>query len=265
MRKIKWLKGLVSVIICVFLVFPTIALADIIWEPEDDFYEKHTNECEYQRRSYISNTVDGSVTIYKSPKSKKKVGTFSGFESYNVFYTYKDKEGVTWGLLELEGKTGWLPMDRLSLIYDNLSFDEDYRTEFKDYTGDYDDIFEGIFVLWTYPGSGVVAIKYDRKDKKFENIPEINVTYQDDENRLWGEVSYYYGMSGWICLDDPTNEEIPAFGKHILAENTPSDKSKVADYTDNSSKDWIYPVIMVVILVAVTGIIIRVVMKNPRK
>src|SRR5215469_2087459 len=42
-------------------------------------------------------------------------------------------------------------------------------------------------------------------------------TYKDSEGREWGKVGYYADVgggsyvSGWVCLGDPGNSDIPAF------------------------------------------------------
>lgn len=260
MKSVKKLIRMLGILYC-FLIFviPDFAQADVIWEPDDDFYKKHIKECIYEGRSYSANNEDGSITIYKSPGSKKKVGTYSVSEGYYVTFTYTDKQGVQWGVLEIEGKTGWIPMSRLTLIYDFRAFYEDYQHKFLKYKGEFDDVLENPFLLWTFPGSGVIEAEYEKP----ETIPVIQETYTDLEGRIWGSVHYYYGSNGWICLDDLTNEDIPAFGKHTLVEADSPDKKDIEDNVElNSRGEWILPVVLVGGLVIITAILIRVLYKK---
>lgn len=251
----KKMKGFIGVILCLFLMTtPKIAFADVIWEPNDDFYLKHSDECALERRNYISNRTDGKITLYKSPLSKKKVGTYSE-EEYYVSFTFTDKNDVKWGIIEVDGKTGWIPMDQLIVVYDNQSFYEDYYNEFKNYDGTYDEVLEDSFIIWTFPGSGEIDSKFMEENKAADSRPEIQYTFTDDEGRAWGYVNYYYGSRGWICLDDPVNENIPLFGKHTLNTITPSidANSLEQDYVS----EWIYPVVFVVAVVILTLLLIK--------
>ena len=41
---------------------------------------------------------------------------------------------------------------------------------------------------------------------------EGHIIFTDDEGRDWGYVSYFYGFRDfWVCLNDPSNPNIPAF------------------------------------------------------
>ena len=46
--------------------------ADLILEPEDQFYQAHADQCEYVDRSYYT---DGSVDLWTAPNGRKK-GSF---------------------------------------------------------------------------------------------------------------------------------------------------------------------------------------------
>jgi hypothetical protein len=260
MKIMNRLQRLTGILICfIVLIIPEIAQADVIWEPVDDFYLKYADACKYEGRYYSSNKEDGSVTIYKSPNSSKEVGTFNLTEGYYVSFTYADNKEISWGVLEIEGKTGWIPMSRLTLIYDNLCFKEDYQHQFLKYKGDYDDKLNNYFIIWTFPGSGVIQARFEDPI----TIPEITDTYTDGEDRVWGSVIYYYSARGWICLDDPANENITAFGKHTIINEKPSD---IMDTDKNQfidiGKEWILPVVLVTGVVVGTMILIRYLFKK---
>ena len=40
------------------------ALADVVWEPRNSFYETHHSQCTYLGRSYYANGPDGFVTLW---------------------------------------------------------------------------------------------------------------------------------------------------------------------------------------------------------
>ena len=64
MKKILCLWAVVG---C-FLFCGLCVRADVIWEPEDSFYKKHSEECVYVNRLYTANGPDGEVILYKSPE-----------------------------------------------------------------------------------------------------------------------------------------------------------------------------------------------------
>ena len=43
------------------------ARADVLWEPDNNFYWKHSDECTYVGRSYYANGPEGFVTLYDAP------------------------------------------------------------------------------------------------------------------------------------------------------------------------------------------------------
>lgn len=189
------------------------ALADVIWEPNDDFYQKHYEECEYLGRSYYANGQEGFVRAFETPEAKKTVETCleNGTELY-VSFTM-EYEGETWGVVELgEGKTGWVLMDALMLIYDNQSFMEEHEAEFRPYDGSFEELCTSEnqrVIFWSYPGSGQIRGDFETLHQNYNSL-NPDVTWTDEEGRVWGHVGYYMAARGWVCLSDPGNESIPA-------------------------------------------------------
>lgn len=74
---------------------------------------------------------------------------------------------------------------------------------------------ENKLVLWRYPGSGQVT--------RVINVDcprELELCYRDSEGRYWGYLSYIVGNKlNWVCLSDPTNENLPADPTVIAAVN----------------------------------------------
>lgn len=219
--KIRLLTRLLIILLLVILMSVP-ALADVIWEPRDSFYEKHSEDCVYLGRYYTASGKNGVVDVMKEPGSKTIVATINNGNVFYVSFTYADKDGAEWGVAELNpdgsgnlaetdystAVTGWIRMTDLTVVYDNISFTEDYGAEFEPYTGDYSEFKNGgPVVFWTYPGSGVVAL--EEEEFNYDAFFEISQTYTDEENRLWGYVGYYYGARDvWVCISDPSGAGI---------------------------------------------------------
>ena len=218
------LRHLITLLLCLLLAAAMCvpALADVIFEPPDSFYQSNTKNCIYINRSYTANGKNGAVDIVKEPASADKVATINNGNVFYVSHTYKDKSGAEWGVVMFnpdgsgnlgktdysKAKNGWIKMADMKLVYDYISFAEDHKNEFKPYTGSYDALKSaGKVVFWTYPGSGVIAGTVESKnlDKNFA----VNDTYTDKDGRVWGGISYYFGIrDAWICLSDPAGEKI---------------------------------------------------------
>ena len=111
-----------------FVLQTTVVRADLIFEPQDSFYEKHADSCKYVNRTYIVNGYNGETIVYESPESAKKVITVKNREKYYISFVYTDKKNVEWGFLE-DGQenSGWVPMDYMYPVYNSQSFYEEYR------------------------------------------------------------------------------------------------------------------------------------------
>ena len=59
---------LCALLAAAMLLLPCMALADVILEPEDSFYKRHSDQCAYQAgRTYIAEGEGGSAPVYKAP------------------------------------------------------------------------------------------------------------------------------------------------------------------------------------------------------
>ena len=61
------------------------ALADVIYEPEDDFFQKHRDECYYENRVYIASGENGYAAVMKNPKSN----------THNAGFTREERDKMT--------------------------------------------------------------------------------------------------------------------------------------------------------------------------
>lgn len=187
------------------MVLPLTARADVIYEPMDSFYEEHYAQCTYVSRSYTAAGPNGTVTLYESPESAKAEATVKNGETLFVSVTYKDADGTIWGCCENWEKElcGWAPMAYLEVIYDGISFREEYGDQFVSESGSLDGSYVGKTIyFWKYPGSDAYV---DIELMGEEYRPEYRTVYTDADGRTWGECVYYMGIKGyWINLEDPT-------------------------------------------------------------
>ena len=305
-------KVCVSLVLLIALFLTTfhfVVLADMIFEPPDDFYQKHYRDCSNLNRNFYANGESGFISVKTEPGSNKEVTVIENGEVLNISFTY-DLRGRQWGVIALYSSsnwvTGWIPMDDLVLAYDYISFEEDHRDEFYHYSGDYELLFEtDEIVFWTWPGSGEIVLVSGSgyRDAELErNWLYAAFAYKDGEGREWGLISYFYAMKNtWICLDDPSNQEIPAFNKapqpelrspagtgnsqHEGANDSQGDAAQSSQTGDanvqqgvdtrpvqpadarlfqGGLRTTILIVILVAVVVAATAILIRILMK-PRK
>ena len=202
------MKRLITLVLAVILLLglSATAYADILWEPDNLFLKQHRGECPRMDRSYRALT---EVTVYESPEDNTVMWTIPEGEPWRVYYTYEDSNGNLWGCLEKWefGETGWVPMAYMELVYDYISFAEEFGHEFVtlDKLGQLPEEFrDDVVMFWSYPGSET-ADEFDLGQWASEYFPEYETVYEDALGRRWGYVGYYMGCRNfWICLDDPT-------------------------------------------------------------
>ena len=192
MKKLVYvLSALIS---CMFFTAPV--QADVIFEPEDSFYQSHAKDCEYVSRQFTANGPEGKVIVYESPESPEVVDTWENGHKVTVSHTYEDKDGVLWGVCE---SGGWMPMQYMEVVYDNISFMEEHAAEIKEQSGRLDGQAGEKIYFWKYPGSEVAY-----KASIQAEPPSYEQVYEDSQGRQWGYVVYYYGdRDVWVCMDQP--------------------------------------------------------------
>ena len=88
----KCLSILSTLICCMLFVLPV--HADIIWEPDDYFYNQHASDCTYVNRMFTANGPDGVVIVYKNPESPQIITQLdNGFQTH-ISYTYTDSDDI---------------------------------------------------------------------------------------------------------------------------------------------------------------------------
>lgn len=175
--------------------------ADVIWEPMDSFYEEHASECTYVNRQYVANGPDGVVILYESPESAKEVTRWENGRQVYISFIYEDERGILWGISESD-QTGWMPMDYMRVVYDHISFEEDYGDQIVNEEGVLDERYRNETVcFWDYPGAETYS-SVNLQD--CEHLPEYGSVYTDETGHRWGYIGYYYGFrSVWVCIDEP--------------------------------------------------------------
>ena len=181
------------------------AFADVIYEPMDEFLLDHYDQCDAVRRNYRALT---EVTVYQSPEDSMAIaGTLAEGTSIHIYYSYTDSQNNLWGCCENyeDNWAGWVPMAYMELVYDYISFEEDYGQAFVDQSGQLPAEYAQSKVwFWKYPGSES-GFEFDMGSWGSEYLPEYHQVYEDDHGHTWGYVGYYMANRNfWICLDDPS-------------------------------------------------------------
>ncbi len=219
----KIFKGqrLASTLICFLMLFVLAgsAMADVIWEPEDDFYVSHSDKCEYLNRDFYANGESGYLEFFLKPGGSS-LGFADNGDVFHVQFTYIDDKGDTWGICEYSAaderivpradenyKNGWISMEDTVAVYDFLSFASEHSSELVEYGKSYEGLTDAKSIMaWTFPNSGKSYSDIGQVDSDFV----IDKTYTDENNRLWGFVGYYHGYRNfWVCLTDPGETNLP--------------------------------------------------------
>ena len=264
MRKevlVRFAAGFIAFFMLFMLECP-ISNADVAWEPEDDFYRKHADECRLVRKEdLLANGPEGKVTVWQSPVSDREVGTKENRSKVYVEYVYKDKRGYEWGIVSIGGgKTGWVPMDYLIVEPGLKNFYNKHSEEFKD---GYDDFIppEGVETVyfWSYPGSGKVM-------NKMPIYPEdsigISNSYTDKDGRQWGYVDYFRQADGWICMSDPANAQIPVNEEDAAGVVMPPEPTEIIKPQSAGAAVLVLVAVLVAAVVVGTVILVLVLYKK---
>ncbi len=197
------------------------AYADVVWEPQNKFYENHANECAYIGRSYYANGPEGFVTLWAAPGGSMVAAQYENGFTLPVYWQYQDWGCVTvWG--DEGNVSGWVPLSELYPVYDYISFEEEYGSQFKDYKGEFADFSgdAGEICCWAYPNAPEYSFTLDsgadiveRLTGAGEEQSYISHVYTDDNGVSWGVVGYLFGFRNfWINLDNPSDKNVLSSG-----------------------------------------------------
>ena len=140
-------------VVCFLLMSSFVAYADIIVEPENDFYSRYKSHIISLGRSFYANGADGFASVHKEPGTKREIAKIQNGEvayaQYSCLY-----DGGLWGYTF--EYSGWIKLDQFLVLYDYVTFKEDHFDEFYSYSGDYTGIKESLSVIaWPWPGAEV--------------------------------------------------------------------------------------------------------------
>lgn len=262
------LAGLLVMIAC--MAASLSARADVIWEPQDSFYEKHASECDYVNRLFEANGPDGKVILYQSPEMPIEKGSWeNGYRAY-ISFVYTDSEGVEWGIYDNGAKlSGWVPMAYMEVVYDSISFKEEHSTEIVKQQGELDGKYQGEEIyLWKYPGS-----EEGQAFQVEDYPPSYQSVYVDAEGRSWGCIGYYFGIKDkWICLDQPAADfdelypegiEKPGESRNVSSERERPEKEETERIVPKmGGRTVIIAVIMVTAVVLATAVLLVILKKR---
>lgn len=254
------MKRLISLICAVMLAVCCIvsASADVIFEPNDNFYEDHREDCVRNERNYTAAGPNGDVTVYQSPESDKVMAVFPNGEILYISYIYTDAAtGIQWGYYENweTNVTGWVPMAYLELIYDGISFEEEFGHLFVQEEGTLSVEHQGKAVkFWKYPGS----TEYLEWTVEGDNMPAYQTVYTDANGVCWGRQGYYMGLRGyWINLDAPDADYVPHETEPVEETEAPTEPEDVAgtveEIVPKADHTTTIIIVAVVAVVALTG------------
>lgn len=200
-----------------FLLSCTIpAFADLIWSPSDRFYESLPGKTEIRRTYQVPE--DLTVNLYDAPAGGTPIRTLQSGETLYVVASFPIREEL-WAcalLPDTNGDTCWCRLGRLQLLYDHQSFLEEYSDSIEKEP----DIppltakdVQAPIPLWTYPNSGIshASINAQSMTSGYYHGGEVAYyyLYTANDGTQWGYITYFFGDSGWVYLNDLSSTDIP--------------------------------------------------------
>lgn len=192
--------------------------ADVIFEPQNDFYFEHHQDMRYVNKDYLA---PGPVDGYESPEDDDVTLTVDEGTQLYISFVYTDENGEEWGVYEdwSANATAWYRLSDLVPVYDYRDFANEHKHEFSPYTDELKDLplEGGDMPLWSYPGSEDLS-GYVYLDEYFTAADYADSVYVDPDGRTWVFIPYYHGGHGWVNADDPLNPDPVIFDLNAPAE-----------------------------------------------
>ena len=257
-------KYIFALIVACFLLIPaTVAYADSIVEPDNDFYYQHENQIVYLDRVFCVNDTYGSASIKKEPGAKSDIAKLTNDKTVYLQYSCL-YDGEYWGFALKY--SGWIKMEELLVLYDYVAFGEEHLEEFYAYEGDYSEIKKtDSAIAWPWPGAETSL--WTIEDLETTSF-SVSCAYKDGQGREWGFVPYFYGnINIWVCLSDPLNSDIPAFNPAPEPITWVSDTAHIDIGKDNEKSKKSYLVLAIILVAALaigTAILIKVFWKSDK-
>ncbi len=190
-----------SAVLLLFGAAPA-AKADVYVEPTDHFHEEHQAECTRIDRVFIANGSGGSVSFYANPESETPLTSAENGSVIPIAFSYTDADGVEWlygSIKRISPENyGWCRAGDVYVRFDSLEFQQQYPV--REETGVIDGLKPATTVCyWDYPGGRIIDRIY--YDPEYELAYDL--TFTDEEGRLWVRHPAVYQDGYWICLDEP--------------------------------------------------------------
>jgi len=114
-------------------------------------------------------------------------------------------------------------------------------------------------MFWSYPGSG--EIKCIRNGGEELYITDV---YTDEDGRQWGYVDDFQKANGWICMSDPSNDQIPRNEEEAANVVIPPEPDFIIEPQPESPNAIILIAAAIVVVVGMAVILIRVVFRGKK-
>ncbi len=179
------------------------AWADVLDVPPNDFFVEHEEECEYDHRLYYANSPKGYVNFREAPGGRVIRQEENGVRLLSNA-RYQD-----WVFVEYYGDTywdAWVPLSELSVVYDEISFAEEYSDQFTPCDREQveallSDREDGYVVYWDYPNAERARyVQWEEAEVFARMADHITDLYTDPEGCVWAlgcQLDY------WVCLSAP--------------------------------------------------------------
>lgn len=250
---------------------------DVIWTPDDAFYEENYKDCDYLGRHFYANGKDGYVAVRERPARGKVLDFVGNGSVLYVSMVYDAGMSGKWGVVQYQkdddgvpvedysygegALVGWIDLDQLVVVYDNQSFTEEHAAEIKEVKpGESLEISvpeNGSLCYWEYPGAAGAAGEFS----VMEDPPEFNSTYEDQNGDLWAHSNYYYGYKDfWINLNRPGEKESRLEQKEAPQLIPAMDREKLERLPKNVKSGPDTPVAvggLILLVIVLTVIVIR--------
>lgn len=252
---------LTALLLMATLVTP--AFADLIWEPMgNSFFDAHRNECEYVDRAYLVNGAQGYAAMKHAPDGRSEIMNVPNGTTVIVSFVWTDKDGAQWGIGYPSGRweeEGWINLADMALIYDYICFDEDHSHEYQEYDGSGDHLTEAL--VYTYPG-GVYSSKMEQGGGDYGFAEGFRNLYTDENGLRWTFIGYYMGhRDGWVCIDDPLNENLGVETAPTADQVRGAGSGLVPPAAEVPATGgfplWIIPAVLVIAVAVATALIVR--------
>lgn len=189
------------------------ARADMVWEPENRFYQRHQEACAPHGRYYLANSPRGYLNVRDAPGGRVVHRERNGAEVL-ISRTYED-----WGFLPFQDASGrlawgWAPLEELAPLYDYRAFAREYAGEIlpaeasvtEPLLDAYLQSGRTALVVWPYPNAREASRCCEEAPRGLQKLRDdgFQATYTDEEGHLWAFTGFFgSGYDNcWFLLDD---------------------------------------------------------------